>query len=253
MSTLRRQLAHHTALVTGVGRYQGIGAAICRALAQEGANVFFTYWHEYDAKLFPSNNQINPTTFAAELERYAIKAAFAEVDLSSTGSATRLFDEVKQRLGSPTILINNACYDIETPFIELDEEVLDKHYAVNVRATTILCKEFVKNGQPGCIVNLTSGQSTGPMGGDKIPYTITKASVEMLTKQLAPELVSKDITITALDPGPTDTGWMSEELKAQIVQESRHGRVNVPDDVAALVVELLAAKQSNGQVIHAER
>jgi 3-oxoacyl-[acyl-carrier protein] reductase len=92
------------------------------------------------------------------------------------------------------------------------------------------------------------------MGGHKIPYTITKAALEMLAPQLAPELSKLDITINALDPGPTDTGWMTEELKEQVRKESKRGKVNTPEDIGQLVVSILTEKKhSTGEVIHANR
>jgi 3-oxoacyl-[acyl-carrier protein] reductase len=97
--------------------------------------------------------------------------------------------------GVDTVLINNACHDFEVPFVELSPEILDKHYAVNVRAVAMLCKEFAKRGNAGHIISMTSGQSLGSMGGHKIPYTITKAALEMLAPQLAPELAERGITI----------------------------------------------------------
>lgn len=176
------------------------------------------------------------------------------MDLSKSDSPEKLFEAIESELGKPDILINNACYDFEIPFVELSPEILDKHYAVNVRAVAMLCKEFVKRGKAGNIISMTSGQSLGSMGGDKIPYTITKAALEMLASQLAPELSKLDITINALDPGPTDTGWMTEELKEQVRKESKRGKVNTPEDIGQLVVSILTEKKySTGEVIHAER
>ena len=101
---------------------------------------------------------------------------------------------------------------------------------------------------------MTSGQSLGSMGGHKVPYTITKAALEMLAPQLAPELATHGITINALDPGPTDTGWMSTELKEQIRKESKRGKVNTPEDIARLIVSILIEKKyPSGAVIHADR
>jgi 3-oxoacyl-[acyl-carrier protein] reductase len=118
----------------------------------------------------------------------------------------------------------------------------------------MLCKEFVKRGKAGNIINMTSGQSLGSMGGHKVPYSITKAALEMLAPQLAPDLIKLGITIHSVDPGPTDTGWMTEELKAQIRKESKRGEINSPDDVARLIVSILTQeKPSTGEVIHAAR
>jgi 3-oxoacyl-[acyl-carrier protein] reductase len=157
-------------------------------------------------------------------------------------------------LGTPVILINNACHDLEVPFVELSPEILDRHYAVNVRAVTMLCKEFVKRGTGGHIINMTSGQSLGSMGGNKISYSITKAALEMLAPQLAPELARSGVRINAVDPGPTDTGWMTDELKEQVRKESKRGKVNTPEDIARLIVSILTEKKyPSGEVIHAER
>lgn len=101
---------------------------------------------------------------------------------------------------------------------------------------------------------MTSGQSLGSMGSHKVAYAITKAALEMLASQLAPNLIRVGITTHAVDPGPTDTGWMTEELKAQIRKESKRGEVNTPDDVARLIISILTLeKPSTGEVIHAAR
>jgi 3-oxoacyl-[acyl-carrier protein] reductase len=71
-----------------------------------------------------------------------------EIDLAEAYSAERLFKTVEDQLGTPAILINNACHDFEVPFVELSPEILDKHYAVNVRAVAMLGKEFVKRSHP---------------------------------------------------------------------------------------------------------
>jgi len=242
------------ALVTGAGRSAGIGAAICRHIAKSGGGVFFSYWHQYDHATHSGNCRNDPANIAAELKRLGIRAESIEIDLSEPHSAERLFKAVEDRLGTPAILVNNACHDLEVPFVELSPEILDKHYAVNVRAVAMLCKEFVKRGKPGSIINMTSGQSLGSMGGHKVPYTITKAALEMLAPQLAPDLIRLGITIHAVDPGPTDTGWMTDELKAQITKESKRGEVNTPDDVARLIVSILTQeKPLTGEVIHAAR
>ncbi len=242
------------ALVTGVGRRAGIGAAICREIAKNGGDVFFTCWRRYDKETYSGNSENDPAAIALELSHFGGQVGSVEIDLSIPDSAEKLFQAAETKMGAPAILINNACHDYEIPFSELSPEILDKHYAVNVRAAVLLCKEFVKRGCAGHIVNMTSGQSLGSMGGRKIPYTITKAALEMLAPQLAPELARRGIAINALDPGPTDTGWMTEELKEQVRKESKRGRVNTPEDIAALVVSILIGKKyPTGTVIYAER
>ncbi len=100
---------------------------------------------------------------------------------------------------------------------------------------------------------MTSGQGLGAMDVDELAYTITKASIDMLVAQLAPMLIHKGITINALDPGPTDTGWMHEDLKQEIANAS--GRVNTPEDIGHLVIDLLTHNLGvqSGEVVRAPR
>jgi 3-oxoacyl-[acyl-carrier protein] reductase len=247
-----KPLKNKLALVTGVGRSAGIGAAICRELAKNGADIFFTYWHPYDQETYSDgNNDIEAIT--AELESLGIEVMSKEVDLANPNSAEILFQVVENEMEPLTILINNACHDFEIPFVELSPEILDNHYAVNVRAVTMLVKEFVKRGKSGHIINMTSGQSLGSMRGHKIPYTITKAALEILAPQLAPELSKVGISINSLNPGPTDTGWMTEEVKEMVLKDSKRGRLNTSEDIGKLVIEILTeGKHSTGEVIHAE-
>ena len=249
-----KPLQGRIALVTGVGRRVGIGAAICREIAKNGGDVFFTYWHQYDKETHSENSENDPAGIAAQLSQFGVRVESVEIDLSVPDSAEKLFQAVENDLGTPSILINNACHDFEVPFVELSPEILDRHYAVNVRAVAMLCKEFVKRGNAGHIISMTSGQSLGSMGNHKIPYAITKAALEMLATQLAPGLARRGITINALDPGPTDTGWTTEELKEQVRRESKHGKVNTPEDIARLIVSILTEKKyPTGEVVHAER
>ena len=249
-----KSLTGKIALITGVGRSAGIGAAICREIAKNGGDIFFTYWQQYDKETHSEDTNNDPAILTIELKNLGVRVGSVEMDLSKSDSPKKLFEAVERELGTPNILINNACYDFEIPFVELSPEILGKHYAINVRAVAMLCKEFVKIGKAGNIISMTSGQSLGSMGGHKIPYTITKAALEMLAPQLAPELSKLDITINALDPGPTDTGWMTEELKEQVRKESKRGKVNTPEDIGQLVVSILTEKKhSTGEVIHANR
>lgn len=250
---MNKSLQGKLALVTGVGRSGGIGAAICREIAKNGGDIFFTYWQPYDKETHSENTENDPVTITTELRQFGVRVGSAQIDLSTPDSAEKLFKAIENELGIPDFLINNACHDFEIPFIELSSEILDKHYAVNVRAVTMLCKEFVKRGKPGAILNMTSGQSLGSMGGHKIPYTITKAALEMLAKQLAPELQKLNITINAVDPGPTDTGWMTEEIKEMVKKDSPTGRINTPEDIGKLFVSLLQDNSATGEIIHAER
>jgi 3-oxoacyl-[acyl-carrier protein] reductase len=244
------------ALVTGAGRRRGIGAAICRALAEGGADVFLSYWRGYDRDVLRDFNEDWPEALREELRGMGIRAEGMETDLSLPDSPERLLDAVAERLGSPSILVNNAAYSTRDGFERLDAETLDAHYAVNLRATALLCAGFARRypgGPGGRIINLTSGQSLGPMPGE-LAYAATKGAIEAFTVTLAAEVGQKGITVNAVNPGPTDTGWMTEELKRELSAKFPAGRVGEPEDAARIVAFLAGdeARWITGQILHSE-
>jgi 3-oxoacyl-[acyl-carrier protein] reductase len=127
-----------------------------------------------------------------------------------------------QRFGCIDILVNNAAHWEEGGIGEVRADQLDRHYAVNVRASVLLCAEFARNKKPntpGRIINITSGQNYSPMPG-QIAYVVTKSALDALTLTLGSELAGHGITVNAVDPGPTDTGWISDEVRSKLLQES---------------------------------
>ncbi len=252
MESLRGKVA----LVTGASRRRGIGTAICRALAGEGADVFFTHWVPFDRTQPVGGEPGFPAELQEELRGTGVRAESMEIDLSLPDSPERLLDEVAERLGRPSILVNNAAYSTRDGFERLDAATLDAHYAVNVRATALLSVNFARRyagGPGGRIVNLTSGQSLGPMPGE-LAYAATKAAVEALTVTLAAEVGHRGITVNAVDPGPTDTGWMTGELERELAPKFALGRLGEPEDAARLVAFLASEEAAwiTGQVIHSE-
>jgi 3-oxoacyl-[acyl-carrier protein] reductase len=134
----------------------------------------------------------------------------------------------------------------------LTSDMLDRHYLVNVRAPIMLSVEFAKVFQKqrgGRIIMMTSGQSLGPMPGE-IAYVATKGAIEAFVIEVA----EKGITVNAVNPGPTDTGWMDEEIKQQLLPKFPFGRIGTPHDAARLI-RFLASEEAEwitGQVIHSE-
>ncbi len=178
------------------------------------------------------------------------------MDLSQADQAEKLISHVISQLGKPEVLINNAAYSTNNDFSNLTSEELDKHYMVNIRATTLLSIHFARvfnKGSGGRIVNLTSGQSQGPMPGE-LAYATTKGAVDALTLTLSAELAPLGITVNAINPGPTDTGWMTESIKQELQPMFPFGRVGEPKD-AAKTIRFLVSNQADwitGQIIHSE-
>ncbi|MGD6832614.1 SDR family oxidoreductase [Sutcliffiella halmapala] len=249
-------LVEKIAVITGASRLKGIGAAICRELADAGHHIFFTYWMDYDRAMPWDMESNEPLLLKNELEAKGVKAASLELDLSRSDSAELLMEAVQKELGKPDILINNAAYSTNNDFSDLTAEELDKHYLINIRATTLLSVHFARvfdKQAGGRIVNLTSGQSQGPMPGE-LAYATTKGAVDALTLTLSAELAPLGITVNAVNPGPTDTGWMTESIKRELQPLFPFGRVGEPHDVAK-IIRFLVSDQADwitGQVIHSE-
>jgi 3-oxoacyl-[acyl-carrier protein] reductase len=227
--------------VTGAGREREIGTAVCRALAAAGHRVAFTVPPGGDG-----------SGLAAELGAEAIEA-----DLADPAAPDAVLDAAAERLGAlPTVLVNNAARSVNGGYAQMDAATLDAHYAVNVRAPVLLSCELARRhepGEPGRIVCLTSGQSLGPMLGE-LPYATTKASLEMFALQLAPEVMPLGITVNVVNPGVTDTGWVTEEIRDKLLPRMPAGRIGQSEDAARLIGWLCSddARWVTGQVISSE-
>jgi 3-oxoacyl-[acyl-carrier protein] reductase len=249
-------LRGRVALVTGVGRKRGIGSAVCLALASRGADVVLSYWKAYDREMPWGSDEDEPGALLGEMRAAGVRAEGVEADLSRPDSPGSLLDAAEERLGRPSILVNTAAYSTRDGFETLDAEALDAHYAVNMRAMALLSVGFARRypgGPGGRIVNFSSGQSLGPMPGE-LAYVATKGAIEAFTRTLAAEVGHKGITVNAINPGPTDTGWMTEELKRAIAPRFPSGRIGQPEDAAKLVAFLSGDEAAwiTGQVIHSE-
>ncbi|MGI8858688.1 MAG: SDR family oxidoreductase [Rubrobacteraceae bacterium] len=250
------ELRGRVALVTGVGRRRGIGSAICRAFAARGADVVFSYWKAYDREMPWDSDEDEPGALLEELRGAGVRAVGVELDLSLPESPERLLDAAEQKLGRPTILVNNAAHSEHDGFENLDAATLDAHHAVNVRATALLSVGFARRfeaGSGGRIINLTSGQSLGSMVGE-LAYAASKGAIEAFTRTLAAEVGHKGTTVNAVNPGPTDTGWMGEDFGRELAAKFPAGRVGQPEDAARLVAFLASDEAAwiTGQIINSE-
>jgi 3-oxoacyl-[acyl-carrier protein] reductase len=219
-----------------------------------GVDIFFTHWLALDRHLGYDADEERLTALEEELRGHGVRVLSAEVDLGLPDSPKRVIDLTVEQLGIPTILVNNAAHWSGGGISSIDAAVLDAHYAVNVRGMALLCAEFVRRypgGPGGRIINLSSGQGVAPMP-EEIAYATSKGAIEAFTSSLSAEVASQGITVNAVDPGATDTGWMTDELKSRIVNEMGMGRVGQPEDAARLIAFLCsdAGGWITGQVLH---
>jgi 3-oxoacyl-[acyl-carrier protein] reductase len=244
---IRRELEGKVAVVTGVTRRAGIGAAVATELARAGAKLFVAFFPKYDQSQ-PWGVEPGETLALIEELRTFVDVGGLEVDLSLPSAPFDLVQQAIAKFGRIDILVNNAAHWEPGGIDSVDAAQLDRHYAVNTRATVLLCAEFVRRSDPvasGRIINITSGQGRNPMPGE-IAYVVSKAAMDALTLSLAAELSPRNITVNAIDPGPTDTGWISDQLRATLA-----GEIASPLDTARLV-RLLASDDAasvTGQVI----
>jgi 3-oxoacyl-[acyl-carrier protein] reductase len=219
---------------------------VARALAHDGWALALTGFPRHDAREGWSSE---PEQLAAELD-----AAWHEDDLGDPAAPGRILDAVESAVGPLTALVNVHAHSETGRLPEATAEQLDRHWAVNARGTALLSAEFAGRyrGEPGAgrIVNFTSGL---PLVGE-LAYAASKGALEWITVSSAAELAPRGITVNAVDPGPTDTGWPSPELRERIESEMPLGRLGRPEDAAGLVAFLCspAGGWITGQVLHCD-
>lgn len=238
------------ALVTGASRQIGIGAAIAVALATSGWNVGTTYWRPYDATM-PWGSD-NGAVERLDTQLRVCGAAPVEADLADITTPTLVFDQVEAALGPVTTLVLAHCQSVDSGILDTTVESFDLHFAVNARATWLLIREFGRRyvADPpgrGRIISITSDHTAG-----NLPYGASKGAMDRITLAAAREFAHLRITANVINPGATDTGWMSTEQMAASTQNVPLGRVGTAQDCANLV-RFLCSEQGgwiNGQLLY---
>jgi len=239
------------ALVTGVGRTNGIGFAVAAQLARDGYDVATSYWTSYERRIFPDHEEDIASEVVNCLERLGARAAPIESDLEEPEAAPRLFDSVEAALGRVAALIMCHCESVDTGILDTTVQGFDRHFAVNARATWLLIREFALRhtsvSGAGRIVAFTSDHTVG-----NVPYGASKGALDRITIAAAQEFAGRGITANVINPGPTDTGWMTQRLKSEVASDTPLQRVGMPQDAANLVSFLCSAQGGwvNGQLLH---
>lgn len=246
-------MTERVALVTGVSRGIGIGAAVARALAADGYRLFLTGLPAFDdAQPHGGDPQGVPTL----LDELGGAADHVTADLLDPDAPARLVAGAVRRHGRLDTVVAAHAYSTHTPLGALDAAEIDRHLLVNVRASLLLAEAFAAAAGEGTrsrLVFFSSGQRLGPMPGE-LAYAASKAAVENLTAQLAPLLITRGITVNCVNPGPTDTGYAPPEQHAAVARLFPGGRWGTPEDAARLVRFLCSPEADwiTGQVIDSE-
>ena len=263
----RLPLAGRTVLVTGVSRRVGIGHAIACRAADYGASIVAHHYRPHDVSQPWGADDVEAVM--ASIRSHLIGPAQlidVPADLAAPGEPARVVEQAAATAGHLDALVcNQAMSSPDGPLSEMTEAVLDAHWAVDARASILLAQAFAAQEvfaapappgpgrRRGAIVFLTSGQGLGPLPGE-IAYAAAKAAIAGVTLTISEELIDAGITVNTVNPGPVDTGYLTEEIRQATAAMFPQGRWGEPDDAARLITWLLTdeARWITGQVISSE-
>ncbi|MEU3019923.1 SDR family oxidoreductase [Nocardiopsis sp. NPDC007018] len=241
------------ALVTGVGRTVGIGAAVARRLAGSGWDVARTQWTPYDDRMPWGVEDGAADAVGAELTARGAATVAIEADLADPEAPARVLDEVERRLGPVRALVMCHCESVDSGLLDTTVESFDRHFAVNARASWLLVREFGRRFQgehgSGRIIALTSDHVVG-----NLPYGASKGALDRIVLASARELADRGVTANVVNPGPVDTGWMPDQVREECAAHTPLGRLGTPGDTAHLVDFLCSAQGGwvNGQLLRSD-
>lgn len=232
---MSKKLEGKTALITGGSR--GIGAAIAKRLAADGASIAVTYSKGAEAA----------ASVVEEIERAGGKAVAIKADAADADAVRNAVEETVTTFGRLDVLVNNAGTAIASPLEETTLEDFDRLFAINVRGAFVATQaalKHIKSGGRIIMIGSCLGERVFMPG--MAPYSATKGAIKMFSQGLARELGPRGITVNNIQPGPIDTDlnpasgeWAAGQKAA--VPLDRYGRV---DEVAALVAFVAGPESS---------
>lgn len=236
---MSKKLANKVAIVTGASK--GIGAAIAKHLAAEGAAVAVNY----------ASDKAGADRVVSEITKNGGKAVAIQGNVAKAADVEHLFAETGKNFGQLDILINNAGVYAFSPLEDITEEHFHKHFDINVLGLLLASKEAAKyiGSEGGSIVNISSTVTSFAPPNSSV-YTGTKGAVDTITKTLAKELGPRKIRVNAINPGMVETegvqsaGFSEGEFRKQLEALTPLGRIGQPDDIAPAAVFFASSDSS---------
>jgi len=236
------------ALITGAGRLDSIGAGIVQRLASDGWNLALSFWRPPDA---PATEAGDPERLAALARERGATVVLLPGDLTDPAEPDRLVAAAGEAVGPLRGLVLSHAESIDSGILDTTVESFDRHMIVNARASWQLIAAFARQAgdQGGAVVALTSDDTAW-----NLPYGTSKGALDRIVIAAARELGEQGIRANVVNPGPVDTGWMNDEIRAQVKRRQPTGRLGTPTDVAKLIAFLLSddGAWTTGQLIHTD-
>lgn len=231
------------ALVTGGSR--GIGAAVVRKLASQGADV---------AVVYAGNAEAAEAVCGECRERWGVRANAYRCNVADFAEVKQTVNQIKQDFGTVHILVNNAGITRDGLVATMGEQAFDDVIAVNLKGAFNMirhCSGLMIRNRGGSIINISS--VTGVMGNaGQANYAASKAGIIGLTKSVARELASRGVTCNAVAPGFIDTDMTKDLHDSPLAASIPLGRMGQPEDVAEAVAYLASAGYVTGVVLQVD-